>query len=259
MTDRDFARRWQRRFTERGARLDDDAGIAGWTETGLAARLRQFTRLWRAAAPAGTDWLDLGCGAGSYARLLHGEGRRVVGLDYALPSLGKAQQRSPGGIAWVAGDAQRLPFADAAFDGVLCFGVMQALPGSDDALAEIRRVLRPGGEAWVDALNAGCLPTRIQEWLRRRAGRAPHLRYETREALRGSARRAGLEVRAEHWLPLVPGRLSVCQGPLESRPAQVILLGLPWVGELLSHSFLLCIRLPEPGPRALPTALKTGD
>ena len=216
MADSEFSRRWQRRFAQRGATLDDDAGIAGWTATGLASRVRQFQRHWQRAAPGGGRWLDIGCGAGTYCRLLNAEGRQVVGLDYAPPSLHKAQQRSPEAIKWVAGDAQELPFRSGSFDGVLCFGVVQALEASLPLLAEMHRVVRPGGEVWVDALNAESLPTRFQEWRRRRAGRASHLRYVVPGDFRECAEQAGLQPLDWHWLPLVPGRLVRFQGLLES-------------------------------------------
>lgn len=244
MTDSDFEQRWRRRFVERGAQWDDDAGIAGWTPTGLDSRVRQFRGWWqRADLPPGR-WLDIGCGAGTYTRMLQAEGHQAVGIDYSSPSVQKARERSPEGIDWLAADIHHLPFPDATADGILCFGVMQALAGPGDALAEMARVLRPGGELWVDALNAACLPTRIQEARRRRARRAPHLRYDTRAGLLEVAQTAGLEPVEAHWMPLVPGRLSRIQPAFESGPVRGLLRSLPPVGAALSHSFVLRLRRP---------------
>ena len=239
----DFECQWRRRFAERGSRLDDDAGIAGWTPSGLRTRVRQFRLHWEAEEdrPAGY-WLDVGCGSGVYSRLLQRAGHRVAGLDYSVPSLGKAGQRSPAGIAWVAADARRLPVRDGVVDGALCFGVMQALAGPEAALAELRRVVRPGGEVWVDALNARCGPTAIAEWRRRWAGRPPHLRYDTPSAFRAAARRAGLEPVAWHWMPILPSRLQRFQGLLESPACRWLLQAVPPLGALLSHSFILRAR-----------------
>ena len=244
MNDPGFEQRWRQRFSERGAQLDDDAGIAGWTPTGLASRVRQFDRLWTRSRPPAGHWVDIGCGAGTYTRRLHAEGHRVLGLDYSAPSLFKARARSPRDIPWLAADIQRLPLADASADGILCFGVMQALSAPAQALAEMRRVLKPGGELWVDALNARCLPTAIRERRRQRSGRPPHLRYDAPAAFRGEAIAAGLEPLALYWLPLVPGRLAALQGMLENRPARAVLQGLPPLGALLSHSFILRARRP---------------
>jgi len=73
--------------------LDDDAGIAGWTTSGLATRFRAFQRAWQRPPRPGM-WLDIGCGAGTYTRFLVDEGLDVVGVDYSLPSLQKARERS---------------------------------------------------------------------------------------------------------------------------------------------------------------------
>lgn len=70
---------------------------------------------------------------------------------------------------------------------------MQALARPDEALAEMHRVLKPGGEVWVDALNARCLPTAWREYRRQRAGAPPHLRYDHPDEFLEAARVAGLE------------------------------------------------------------------
>ncbi|WP_018876665.1 MULTISPECIES: class I SAM-dependent methyltransferase [unclassified Thioalkalivibrio] len=242
MKDTGFERRWRQRFLERGASLEDDAGIAGWTPTGLNSRVRQFERLWRDAAHAPGRWLDIGCGAGTYTRMLHAQGHAVWGLDYSTPSLAKARDRSNPTIPWLAADIQQLPLPDAAFDGVLCFGVMQALSEPAPALAEIRRVLRPGGEAWVDALNLRCLPTALREWRRHRRGQPPHLRYDDPAALRATAEAAGLVALELDWLPLAPGRLARLQPLLENRGTRGVLQSVPVAGAWLSHSFILRLR-----------------
>ena len=237
-----FEQRWRRRFVERGTLMDDDAGIAGWTPTGLAARVRQFERLWRRAPGASGVWLDIGCGAGTYTRLLHKQGYTTLGMDYSWPSLSKASRRSPAAIRWVAADVHRLPLADGCAGGLLCFGVMQALGSPDGALRELARVVRPGGEIWVDALNAHCLPTWLSEWRRRRRGRPPHLRYDTVKAFTHAARRAGLDVVAVEWLLILPARFQALQWLVESRPVGTLLRTLPWLAVLLSHSFILRAR-----------------
>ena len=115
------------------------------------------------------DWvLDLGCGEG---RHVHGlamiGGVNVVGLDMDAPSLIKGRNglselppREGGAVtAFTLGDAYRLPFADAAFDAVICSEVLEHLHDYPAALAEIRRVLKPGGRfaptvprAWPERL-----------------------------------------------------------------------------------------------------------
>src|SRR5437868_2953542 len=122
-----FEEQWRERFMEFATQREDDAGIAGWSLSGLETRFRFFRRLWSGAAP-GSLYLDVGCGAGTYTRWLSDQGLQVVGLDYSQPTLKKARQRMSPGIPLCAGDATRLPFADASFDGGLCAGVSATEP-----------------------------------------------------------------------------------------------------------------------------------
>jgi len=101
--------------------------------------------------------LDVGCGPGALlpalAQLVGAEGR-VVGLDYAAPLLDTARERVVAAgvgerVELVAGDAHRLPFADASFDAVHVERVLMHLEDPDAAIREMRRVTRPGG--WVVA------------------------------------------------------------------------------------------------------------
>ena len=116
---------------------------------GVDGRWRR--RAARAAAP-GPDGraLDVACGSGK----LTAELRRlapaglVIGMDFSARMLQVAARREPG-PRYVRGDGLRLPFADGVFDAVtVAFGLRNfADPGR--GLAEMRRVLRPGGRAVV--------------------------------------------------------------------------------------------------------------
>ena len=94
--------------------------------------------------------LDLGCGPGSAAAALKarwGRKSEVVAMDLALPMLREARAKSrfwrP--IHAVQGDAQALPFADAAFDVVFSSLCLQWVADLPKALGELRRVMRAGG------------------------------------------------------------------------------------------------------------------
>lgn len=231
-----FEEHWRRRFTERGQALDHDAGIAGWSESGLQTRIRAFKRHWT-GAPTGSRWIDIGCGAGSYSRMLADEGLEVIGVDYSQPSVAKAAQRSPTVGGWVVGDVTRLPLAPQSAEGILCFGVLQALSSSDQALAEMAAAIKLGGTLWVDALNAHCAPHLLKKLLRRPA----NLRYETAAALRRQLEQTGFAVET-HWVPIAPGRLQSLQPLLESAPLRAMLKLIPPLGALLSHSVLIVAR-----------------
>lgn len=234
-----FEARWRRRFEDYGHSHDDDAGIAGWSDSGLQARMRNFLRSWQPAGSQGI-WLDAGCGAGTYARAMAQGGQRVVGLDYSVPSLRKAQSRSDGpALCWVAGDATQLPFRSASFDGAICFGVLQALSDPDRAIAELSRVVRPGGEVWVDALNAHCLPTVAKRTFERARRRERHLRYDAPRSLKAAFARNGLERVQVTWVPILPARAQRLQGVFESGGVRVMLKLLPWIGSMLSHAYVV--------------------
>jgi SAM-dependent methyltransferase len=231
-----FEARWRRRFQDFAARFEDDAGIAGWSPTGLAARLRHFGHWW-GGAPPGTLWLDAGCGAGTYTRFLAGQGLTVLGMDYSLPTLVKAKAR--GGGLWAAGEVARLPVRPGSLDGVLCFGVIQALSESGPAVGELAAALRPGGQVWIDALNAWCLPHLGERLMRRLRKRPPHVRYESPRVLAKLLRRNGLEHVRLYWLPILPARWQRLQWLAETEPARWLFRAAPLLGALLSHSFVL--------------------
>jgi ubiquinone/menaquinone biosynthesis C-methylase UbiE len=89
----------------------------------------------------GEPVLDAGCGTGLNLRHLP---PGSVGLDMNPRNLVLIRARLPEQLA-VEGDLEAMPFADASFGTVLCTEVIEHLPDPGRALAEIRRVLRPGG------------------------------------------------------------------------------------------------------------------
>jgi ubiquinone/menaquinone biosynthesis C-methylase UbiE len=242
--DRDaFEAQWRERFEEFAELRDDDAGIAGWSPSGLDTRFRFFTRRWVTGAP-GSLWVDVGCGAGTYSRWLHEHALRVVGLDYSQPTLAKARARLPHAIALAAADARLLPVRDGVADGVLCFGVLQAVSDSATIVRELARILAPGGELWIDALNRDALAARLTLARRRLQGKGQHLRYETAAQLGHALAEAGLcDIRCQ-WLPIAPSQLALAQPILDSETARICLDAVPWIGRLLSHSVVFCARKP---------------
>jgi len=233
-----FEKRWQGRFAEFATLRDDDAGIAGWSDSGLQTRFRYFTSLWQ-GADAGALYIDAGCGAGTYSRWLSNAGLRVIGVDYSLPALVKAKQREPNRIAYCAADASHLPFPDNCADGLLCFGVLQAVWDSAPFMKEAARVLKPGGTLWVDALNASGLRAMWDNTMRRIRGKPMHLRYESPRKLIATLRNAGFGDLSRHWLPIMPARLQRLQAVCEYSVTQEVLKAIPPVGALISHSFVV--------------------
>lgn len=233
-----FEDAWRKRFEEFATLRDDDAGIAGWSASGLEVRLRHFFRAWECLAH-GKNWLDAGCGAGTYARYLASRGADVVGLDYCLPAAAKARARDTWNCRWAVADVTRLPLRPGGFDGVLCFGVMQALADSAPALRELAAQAGADGEVWVDALNGYCVANVLRRMSRRLRGKPMHLRYESPYRMKRLMEGAGLVNVRIHWIPIMPGRIKGLQRVVESAAAGAFLRHVPGLGALLSHSCML--------------------
>jgi demethylmenaquinone methyltransferase/2-methoxy-6-polyprenyl-1,4-benzoquinol methylase len=115
---------------------------------------RDAVRLGLGAAARPPRWLDLCCGTGDIGFRAEGArpGARVVGLDFTFPMLTVARQRgcAAGSRArFIQGDALNLPFADRSFDAISVGYGLRNLADIPRGLAEMRRVLAPGGRAVV--------------------------------------------------------------------------------------------------------------
>ena len=110
----------------------------------------------RLALRAGDKVLDLGCGAGRHAFEAHRRGAHVVAFDRdggetqdtaAMLGAMRLAGEAPTGALGTAvnGNALSLPFVDGAFDRVIAAEVLEHLPADVEAMAELVRVLRPGG------------------------------------------------------------------------------------------------------------------
>jgi ubiquinone/menaquinone biosynthesis C-methylase UbiE len=115
--------------------------------------------------------LDVGCGTGLLlARVLAEQPRAVVaGADLSAAMLARARERLPERVPLLCADVAALPFASGRFDLVLSSSSMHFWAEPQAALAELRRVLRPGGRAvitdWCDDYLACRLCDRALRWL----------------------------------------------------------------------------------------------
>jgi SAM-dependent methyltransferase len=93
---------------------------------------------------------DLGCGPGQIGRFVRSQGRMVVGVDISAEMARLASRRLDGAVV---SDIRRLPFIGSSFGGIVAFYSLIHVPREelDEALAEIHRVLRPGGRVLLSA------------------------------------------------------------------------------------------------------------
>lgn len=119
-------------------------------------RAAQFLSLAKGLPLAGQIWLDAGCGTGFLARGLSQRGCKVVGVDASQEMLNAAQTLAAGkqGLLFCRiQTVESLPFADHRVDGMVCSSVIEYLDQPETCLAELSRVLKPGGVLLISAPN----------------------------------------------------------------------------------------------------------
>ncbi|RAU96766.1 methyltransferase domain-containing protein [Mycolicibacter senuensis] len=109
--------------------------------------------------PAGGVALDVGCGPGSITASLAGAvgaDGLALGIDVSKPMLARAVRVQAGSqTAFLRADAQRLPLRDNTVDAVISIAMLQLIPDPAVALAEMGRVLKPGGRIALMVPTAG--------------------------------------------------------------------------------------------------------
>ena len=119
---------------------------------------------------AGEHVLDLGCGAGVdtiLAAMMAGPHGSAVGVDIVPEMIARAESnlRMTGAdhVSFQIAAGSQLPFSDDSFDVVISNGVINLIPDKEGTLAEIHRVLRPGGRLMVaDQIAVGSVEQDIQ-------------------------------------------------------------------------------------------------
>lgn len=140
---------------------------AWWSDESFMALLRRavnpprfdyfrgvLTKLRR--VPTELSVIDVGCGGGLLAEEFAALGCKVTGVDQSVPTLSAARAHAVQGkldIRYLRGDAAHLPFDDPQFDVACCCDVLEHVGDVGRVVAEIARVLRPGGVFFFDTIN----------------------------------------------------------------------------------------------------------
>ena len=113
--------------------------------------------------------LDVAAGRGTSAFTFAARfGCEAIGLDYSRRNVEAAKRAASARglskkVSFYCGDAERLPFADGAFDTIICECALCTLPNKPFAAAEFARVLRPGGQVGLsDLTRQGTLPPELE-------------------------------------------------------------------------------------------------
>ena len=204
-------------------------------------------------ARVGERILDVGSGPGFLTADIAGivgSGGRVCAVDTSEPMLEAGRRRcaSLPMVEFQRADARKLPYPDASFDAAVAIQIYLFVPELDAALAELRRVLRPGGRAivldtdWGSTVWNSCDPARmarVQESWKQRFGNA-HIG----RVLPGALRRAGFSVEAAEAVAIVElaateetysgGQLNEVAKYIANRPDEIAAEAQAWKDEQLA-------------------------
>lgn len=145
--------RANRRLVYIGRPADEKYWDEHWAETPEVSAVNRFnsfvvtnTRRW---LPIGSKILDGGCGLAHTVYSLHQVGYQAYGVDFAVKTVELVNEHAPE-LNVVPGDVRDLPFAESFLDGYWSIGVIEHfIEGYDAIVEEMRRVLKPGGVAFV--------------------------------------------------------------------------------------------------------------
>jgi SAM-dependent methyltransferase len=153
--------------------------------------------------------LDLGCGAGEFLQDLRRAGFSVVGADFSAEMVRLAAETGGTECRVVRADATATPFRSGAFRALIAVGLVEYLPEDGAPLAEIARIVGPGGAVVVTLRNARCLERRLWKaytrrgWMKRET--TGFYREHTVREFQAAVVRAGFtnfEYRFCHFYPL---------------------------------------------------------
>lgn len=163
-------------------------GLGGPSMAQEHAMVREALRL-----TPGDSVLDVACGPGTFTRGLGeivGRGGLAVGIDASPTMLATAVREASGpSVAYVRGDAVRLPFVDGVFDGVCCFAALHLFAEPFTALEHMLRVLAPGGR--IAILTSFRTESSTGRVLSTTAARVGGMRLFGRDAIAGALAERG--------------------------------------------------------------------
>ena len=144
-----------------------DAWIADQGEHGDFGRryVLDPVMLPRALSRAPKTALDVGCGEGRFCRMLRAHGVETTGIDPTSALIAHSRSQDPGGH-YLEAKAEALPFATGSFDLVVSYLTFIDIPDIAPAIAEMARVMKPGGALLIANLNSFNTACADQGWIK---------------------------------------------------------------------------------------------
>lgn len=173
---------------------EEATGYDDYASLEVSLRHNFVRRLRKLGAPrAGARLLDLGAAYGFAVDEARRLGWHAVGLEVSPAAARRAAETIRAAVVAV-GDAQHVPFADDCFDVVTLWDVLEHLPEPHAAMAELARVLRPGGRLVLTTGDVGSLAARVSGARWHLYTLPEHLFFYSREGLRRLLAAHGLRV-----------------------------------------------------------------
>ena len=167
------------------------------------------------------DVLDVGCGTGLNASVLNEMGHKVTGVDLSPVAIEKF--KNLGFEGHVCDIAAGLPFDAARFDLIYASEVIEHVSDTELFMAELARVLKPGGRLMLSTPNSAFWPFRLvglMGWTVTEVQHPGHLRFFSKRSLKGAIEAAGLvdvEMSGRHMYALIPDKIARPVAPLLSK------------------------------------------
>lgn len=184
------------------------------TASGLGSFVKYQQAATLMAAPGTRTVLDVGCSVGSIEMLFHldhpecAQGTRIEGVDISREAIARANTLNLPNCTFQAYDGATLPFPEGSFDLAIAIEVIEHVTDKPGLIAQIWRVLRPGGRVFLTTPNPECWALGAEQRLERTARWCARRRMPEKDAFIGLSDLSGLLASAG-FTPVGPGSRAI--------------------------------------------------
>lgn len=173
-----FEKKWQKIFDGTAKNCPKDFEKSTWTKHGAEGHEKYFfIHFNNFILKKNGKILDVGCGPGNYCQTLAKMGFNVYGVDFSKEMIKIAKSRdNENQINYKQSNIYNLPFQNNYFDMLICIGVFQTVQDYKRAFKEIYRVIKPGGNFYLNTLNKNAIKYLLKNLLKKDESKI-HKRY----------------------------------------------------------------------------------